>query len=33
LLRCDSGSAFQAVSGAGKTRLCLDGTLTENNQG
>ena len=33
LLRCDSGSTFQAVSGAGKTRLCLDGTLTENNQG
>ena len=33
LLRCDSGSAFQAVSGAGKTRLCLDGTLTEDNQG
>ena len=33
LLRCNSGSAFQAVSGAGKTRLCLDGTLTENNQG
>jgi hypothetical protein len=33
LLRCNSDSAFQTVSGAGKTRLCLDGTLTENNQG
>ena len=33
LLRCNSDSAFQAVSGAGKTRLCLDGTLTEDNQG
>jgi hypothetical protein len=33
LLRCNSGSAFQTVSGAGKTRLCLDGTLNENNQG
>jgi hypothetical protein len=25
--------AFFTVSGAGKTRLCLDGTYTENNQG
>jgi len=33
LISCQTGTTFEAVSGAGKTRLCLDGTLTENNQG
>jgi len=33
LLWCQSNSSFQTVSGSGKTRMCLDGTLTENNQG
>ena len=33
LLWCQNGSSFATVSGAGKTRMCLDGTLTENNQG
>tara|TARA_R110001592_G_scaffold328826_1_gene610446 strand:+ start:407 stop:1486 length:1080 start_codon:yes stop_codon:yes gene_type:complete len=33
LISCQTSTTFQTVSGAGKTRLCLDGTLTENNQG
>ena len=33
LINCQTTGTFQTVSGSGKTRLCLDGTLTENNQG
>lgn len=33
LISCQTSTTFQTVSGAGKTRFCLDGTLTENNQG
>jgi len=33
LISCRTSTTFQTVSGGGKTRLCLDGTLTENNQG
>ena len=33
LISCQTSTTFETVSGAGKTRLCLDGTLTENNQG
>ena len=33
LISCQTSTTFQTVSGAGKTRLCLDGTLTEDNQG
>jgi len=33
LISCRTSTTFETVSGAGKTRLCLDGALTENNQG
>jgi len=33
LISCRTSTTFQTVSGAGKTRFCLDGTLTENSQG
>jgi hypothetical protein len=33
LLWCETTGVFNTVSGAGKTRMCLNGSLVENNQG
>jgi hypothetical protein len=34
LINCQlTSGTFKTVSAGGRTRLCLDGTYTENNQG